>query len=365
MADKLVVIYTWGLGGLDAGLGAWAAVLTYGKYVREIHGVEEIHDVDGDSTQDNRMELLAIVRALECLTRAASVQVWANSQYVRLAVTGAERKPDPNDDLWLRLTEACKQHQIEWVWVEDDVDSTHHQRASRVAAEALVAAELDLDGPDEDEDAFADPSIDSVLKEFLADRQGRGSLRTYQKYEGVISSLRWGIDWYSDKKLSAIPAGDITDHLGSFFETLIHKQFASVHELREVRTVLPALLNWLHVQGHLDAETTTSKIEELKGRVDEYIDLRKFVDALADLVDHQNFEYEWDSSEDSVSDQYMRIDKVTVSSITFKDWDGIVVGPITVPRRVAKLASSGWEILLSAVCVDGKWRLLQVANGEI
>lgn len=178
MADKLVVIYTCGLGDLDAGLGAWAAVLTYGEYVREIHGVEELRDVDGDLTQDNRMELLAVVRALECLTRTASVQIWG--------VTAAERKPDPNDDLWLRLAEAGKQHQIEWIWVEDDVDSPNYQRAARLATEALEAAKPDLDDQDEDEDEFEGPSIDSVLEEFLADRQERGSRRTYQKYEGVI-----------------------------------------------------------------------------------------------------------------------------------------------------------------------------------
>jgi hypothetical protein len=177
--------------------------------------------------------------------------------------------------------------------------------------------------------------------------------------------LRWGINWYADNKLNEIPAGDITDHLGSFFQTLVHKQFASVSELREVRTVLPALLSWLHIQGHLDAETTTSEIEELKGRIDEYIDLRKFVDTLSDQVSHQGFEHEWGGGDDSVSNRYLRIGEVTDNSITFEDWDETIVGPITVPPKVAKLASPGWEILLSAVCVDGEWRLLEVVNGEI
>jgi ribonuclease HI len=365
VADKLVVIYTYGIGNLDSGLGAWAAVLTYGEHVREIDDVEEIRDVDGDTTEDNRMELLAIVRALECLTRAVSVQVWVDSPYIRMGVTAVERKPDPNDDLWLRLAEASKQHQIEWVWIEDDVDNPNYQNASRLATEALEAAELDEDELDEGEDSFEGPSIDSVLKEFLADRQERGSPRTHQKYEGVISSLRWGIDWYADKKLSAIPAGDIIDHLGNFFQTLIHKQFASVSELKEVRTVLPALLNWLRIQGHLDAETTTSEIEEVKGRIDEYIDLRKFVDAISDHVGHQDFEYERGSGDNLVSNQYLWIDEVTDNSITFVDWDEKLVGPITVPPKIADLASPEWQILLSAVCVDGEWRLLQVANGEI
>lgn len=350
MADKVVKIYADAVVNLEQGCGAWAALLTFGEHRR----VES--NFEPEATLD-RLQLLAVVQALECLTRPASARISVASPYIRQGVTAPKRTPDQNDDLWQRLAQADGTHTLSWRLAEDNADDSDSMFAevNELATFALSKAESDR------------PSIGSVVEEFLADRKGRGSARALKKYEDVIGTLRWAVNWYDDKKLEDIPASEIDTQLPNFFEVLIHKQFASVSELKNVKTVLPALLNWFAEHGHLDASTAATEIEELKEQLDEYAKVRRFVNALGDFADNASIGVDMHSAEDHVADQYIRIIDVTDDSITFGDWDreGPEIGPIAIPSEVAELAETGWEILLSAVLVDGKWVLLNVANGEI
>jgi ribonuclease HI len=143
--DKLVIIYADGAGGPAPGPGGWGAVLTYGDYMREIHDFKW-------GTTDNRMNLLASVRALECLTRPVSVQVWVDNEHVRKGVTQllSERRTSPwttddielnrNIDLWVRLAVAVKPHEVEWIWADEDTSKPSCKRAVELARQRLEAA---------------------------------------------------------------------------------------------------------------------------------------------------------------------------------------------------------------------------------
>jgi hypothetical protein len=179
--------------------------------------------------------------------------------------------------------------------------------------------------------------------------------------------------------MGATPAGAITDYFGDLFEVLVHKNFASPTELRATKTVLTALLKWLQGEGILDATTVAAKIEDIKDRVDSYINIRKFVDALSahvarttgnvgwdDLDEEDDYDGEDDEARDgAVDDQYLEITDIGVDTITFRDdYPELEVGPVSVPPEIAEMAETGWRILLSAHRVNGEWHLTQVVNGD-
>lgn len=371
-----MVIYADGIGSPTPGPGAWGAVLTYGEHTRELYDAES-------ETTDNRMQLLAAVRALECLTRPVSVQVWINSEYVsrgviewqRNALAISVKKPDRDVDLWLRLAAASERHDVAWTWVDENISSPGYVRAAELALKELEAAEaqsldnkpdVDDDDADEDDSSFEGPSIDIALTQFLADRQEHCSPRTFKKYESVIRTLRWSINWYANKKISAISASEITDHLADFSYTLVHKEFATPNQLKTVKTVLPALLKWLQTQGHLGSITEKSGSEDMKVEIDELIEVRKFVDALSAHVEQEtaNVDVRALQVDEWVEDQYLQVGEITDDSITFVDWNWQpIVGPIAIPPEIAEMADC-WNMLLTAVRIGDEWRLLRVTNGD-
>lgn len=347
MADKVVHIYADAVANSEQVGGAWAAVLSYGEEHRRAES-----GFEPQATLD-RLRLLAVVKALQCLTRPVSARISVASPYIRDGVTAAKRTPDEHDDLWQRLAEATRTHTLSWAWAQEHPDDPIRAEVTELAAAALRKAENK-------------PTIGSVVEEFLNDRKGQGSARALRKYEDVIDTLRWAVSWYDGKKLEEIPAAELTSQFGNLFEVLIHKQFASVSELKNVKTVLPALLKWFAEHGHLDAAEAASEIDDLKVQIDEYVNLRRFVNALQEFAE-RGPDVDLDSCDDHVADEYLRIVEVTDDSISFGDWDSEkpTVGPVAIPAEVAELADTGWEILLSAVQVDGEWLLLDVANGEI
>ena len=143
-------IFTDGACSGNPGPGGWGAVLRYGTREKEIHGGE------ATATTNNRMELMATIRALESLTRPAVVRVHTDSTYVRDGITKwlprwksngwytAGKQPVKNADLWRRLDAAAGRHQVQWHWVKGHAGHPENERADRLAAkgmrEACVAA---------------------------------------------------------------------------------------------------------------------------------------------------------------------------------------------------------------------------------
>jgi ribonuclease HI len=135
----VVEIYTDGACSGNPGPGGWGAVLRYGQHEKELYGSES------GTTTNNRMELMAPIRALESLTRPSTVQLYTDSTYVRNGVTSwlarwkgngwltQARQPVKNADLWQRLEAAMESHDVDWRWVKGHAGHVDNERADRLA----------------------------------------------------------------------------------------------------------------------------------------------------------------------------------------------------------------------------------------
>ena len=137
-----VQIYTDGACSGNPGPGGWGAVLAWGSHRREISG--------GDpDTTNNRMELMAAIRALEALKRPVSVDLHTDSTYLRNGITSwirnwerrgwttAAGKPVRNTELWRRLQEAALPHDVRWHWVKGHAGHPENEQADALARGAI------------------------------------------------------------------------------------------------------------------------------------------------------------------------------------------------------------------------------------
>jgi ribonuclease HI len=133
-----VEIYTDGACRGNPGPGGWGAVLRYGRHEKELYGGEP-------DTTNNRMELMAAIRALENLKKPCKVKVTTDSVYVRSGITEwlpnwkrrgwktAAGKPVKNADLWQRLDQAARAHDVAWHWVKGHSGHPENERADQLA----------------------------------------------------------------------------------------------------------------------------------------------------------------------------------------------------------------------------------------
>ncbi len=143
--EPVVTIYTDGACHGNPGPGGWGAVLMYGEHERDLYGGEP-------ATTNNRMELMAAIRALEALTRPSVVDLYTDSSYVRNGIRSwmanwkrngwrtAAKKPVKNDDLWRRLDEATQRHRVEWHWVKGHAGNEGNERADELAGRGALEA---------------------------------------------------------------------------------------------------------------------------------------------------------------------------------------------------------------------------------
>ncbi|MFN7445245.1 MAG: ribonuclease HI [Curvibacter sp.] len=144
---KTVVIYTDGACKGNPGPGGWGVLLRSGDVEKELCGGER-------ETTNNRMELLAVIQALEALKRPCHVILHADSQYVLKGITEwlagwkakgwktASRQPVKNVDLWQRLDAlvAGAGHRIEWRWVKGHDGDPGNERADALANRGVAQA---------------------------------------------------------------------------------------------------------------------------------------------------------------------------------------------------------------------------------
>jgi ribonuclease HI len=136
--SHVVEIFTDGACKGNPGPGGWGALLRFGDRVKELHGGEP-------GTTNNRMELTAVIRALEALSRPCKVRLHTDSQYVQKGISAwihqwkrrgwktADNKPVKNADLWRRLDELASQHEIDWLWVKGHAGHPGNERADALA----------------------------------------------------------------------------------------------------------------------------------------------------------------------------------------------------------------------------------------
>jgi ribonuclease HI len=145
MSGQRVTIHTDGACSGNPGPGGWGAVLSFREHRKELMGGEP-------HTTNNRMELTAAISALEALKLSCAVDLYTDSEYLRNGITKwingwkrngwrtADRKPVKNVDLWKRLDEVLKTHQVRWHWVRGHAGHAMNERADELAREGLVAA---------------------------------------------------------------------------------------------------------------------------------------------------------------------------------------------------------------------------------
>jgi ribonuclease HI len=140
-----VIIHTDGACSGNPGPGGWGAILQSGDKTRELKGGEL-------ATTNNRMELMAAIKALEALTRDCKVELHTDSQYVQKGIhewihgwkkrgwLTADKKPVKNEDLWKRLDAARLRHQVDWRWVKGHAGHELNERADQLAREGMLEA---------------------------------------------------------------------------------------------------------------------------------------------------------------------------------------------------------------------------------
>lgn len=142
-SKKQITIYTDGSCLGNPGPGGWAALLQYNGHEKLISGG------DADST-NNRMEMTAVIKALESLRQSCDIALFTDSKYVMDGATrwldnwrnngwrNSQKKAVKNADLWQQLDQLCRNHQIDWHWVKAH---TGHEFNERVDDEARQQAE--------------------------------------------------------------------------------------------------------------------------------------------------------------------------------------------------------------------------------
>jgi len=135
---KQVEIYTDGACRGNPGPGGWGAILRYAGKERELYGGET-------QTTNNRMEMTAVLSALNALSEPCQVILTTDSEYVLKGMTEwlvgwkarnwktASRQPVKNADLWQQLEQAAAQHQIDWRWVRGHSGHAENERADALA----------------------------------------------------------------------------------------------------------------------------------------------------------------------------------------------------------------------------------------
>ncbi|MGC8604460.1 MAG: ribonuclease HI [Desulfomonilaceae bacterium] len=135
-------IFTDGACKGNPGPGAWAAILKFGVHEKFLTGVEP-------ATTNNRMEILAAIKALEALNRPCRVRIVTDSKYLLLGITQwikswkarnwktSQHKPVKNEDLWRQLDDLNSKHDIEWIWVQGHFGHPENEQTDQLARKAL------------------------------------------------------------------------------------------------------------------------------------------------------------------------------------------------------------------------------------
>jgi ribonuclease HI len=148
---KEVTIYTDGACLGNPGPGGYGAVLLHGGHRKEVSG-------GYSRTTNNRMEIMAVIAALESLSQPCRVTLHSDSQYVVNAITQGwarrwksngwkrnRQEPAINPDLWDRLLGLCDQHQVEFRWLRGHAGNAENERCDRLAVAAARQADLPVD----------------------------------------------------------------------------------------------------------------------------------------------------------------------------------------------------------------------------
>ena len=136
---KRIEIFTDGACSGNPGAGGWGAILRYNNVEKELSGGEA-------ETTNNRMELTAVISALEALKEPCNITLYTDSKYVMEGIekwiiswkqngwrTSNKKSPVKNVELWQRLDELRQKHEIRWVWVKGHAGHKENERCDELA----------------------------------------------------------------------------------------------------------------------------------------------------------------------------------------------------------------------------------------
>ena len=142
MAECVVDVYADGACKGNPGPGGWGVLLRADGKDKEICGGEP-------RTTNNRMELTAVIEGLLSLAQRSKVRVYTDSQYVQKGISEwihnwkrrgwrtAGRKPVKNEDLWRKLDDIARAHEVEWHWVKGHAGHPENERADALANKGI------------------------------------------------------------------------------------------------------------------------------------------------------------------------------------------------------------------------------------
>ena len=148
--NKSVDIYTDGACRGNPGPGGWGALLRYDGHEKSLKGSEL-------DTTNNRMEMMAAIAALEALKRKCSVVLTTDSKYLRNGIRHwlpkwkkngwkkKDKKSVLNVDLWEKLSELIKLHEVKFIWVKGHSDNIENERCDKLAVAAAEQENLMVD----------------------------------------------------------------------------------------------------------------------------------------------------------------------------------------------------------------------------
>ena len=131
-------VYTDGACSGNPGKGGWAAVILDGKSQTSISGSE-------NKTTNNRMELMAPIMALKKIKNKSEIIIYTDSRYVKDGITewikkwklnnwkSSNKKPVKNKDLWVKLENSCKKHNVSWKWVKAHAENKYNNLVDELA----------------------------------------------------------------------------------------------------------------------------------------------------------------------------------------------------------------------------------------
>lgn len=145
---KKIDIYTDGACSGNPGAGGYGIVMLYKGIRKELSQGYRV-------TTNNRMEMLAVIKALECLKEPCQVTLYSDSKYVVDSITKgwvygwkkrgwikSDKKKALNVDLWERLLPLLEKHQVEFVWVKGHAENVENERCDELARGAIASGEL-------------------------------------------------------------------------------------------------------------------------------------------------------------------------------------------------------------------------------
>ena len=137
----MIKIYTDGSCLKNPGNGGWAAIININNEIKKISG--SVKD-----TTNNKMELMAPIKALQEVKEQQPIEIYTDSQYVKLGITDwihkwiknnwqtSKKEPVKNKELWMELYELTKSHEIKWIWVKAHAGNTLNEQVDLLAKQA-------------------------------------------------------------------------------------------------------------------------------------------------------------------------------------------------------------------------------------